>query len=94
MPTRYGQSKYQPLADYLATLTVDEVMLTFAEIEAILGTALPPSARAAPFWANLIDSWHRSVQAQAWRRAGWQVAVANVGLGMVTFARVRSDSTE
>jgi hypothetical protein len=83
-----GPRKYAPLTQYLAGLAADEVTLTFAELEAILGTALPPSARAAPFWANLTDSWQRSAQAAAWRRAGWRVAVVNVGLGMVTFARV------
>ncbi len=30
-------SKYQPLADYLATQETDTVRLTFAEFEAILG---------------------------------------------------------
>ena len=91
--TRYGPRKYERLTTYLAGLTADEVMLTFGEIEAIVGTALPPSARSAPFWANAADSLHRSAQATAWRRAGWRVATSNVSLGVVTFARARSDST-
>ena len=40
----YGLRKYDPLATYLAGLTVEEVTLTLGEIEAILGAALPPSA--------------------------------------------------
>ncbi len=94
MPTR-GPRKYDPLAAYLAGLAADEVMLTFAEIEAILGTALPPSARAMPFWVNATDRSRRPAQARAWRRAGWQAAHIDLrdDPPTVTFARVRSDST-
>ena len=70
MPMRYGPRKYDPLADYLAALTVDEVTLTFAEIEAIIGAPLPPSARLRTWWANTAGS----AQARAWRSAGWRMA--------------------
>ena len=88
MPTR-GPRKYDPLTAYLVGLAADEVTLTFAAIERLLGAALPPSARTGHFW---VTATRASPQARAWRRAGWRMAVANVGLGMVTFARVRSDS--
>jgi hypothetical protein len=88
MPER-GPRKYDPLTAYLAGLAADEVTLTFAELEVLLGAALPPSARTGHFW---VTATRASPQARAWRRAGWRMAVANVGLGMVTFARVRSDS--
>jgi hypothetical protein len=88
--TRYGPPKYQPLSAYLAALAADEVTLTLGEIEAILGTALPPSARASKFWANVSAGVHRSVQAQAWRRAGWRVARPDLrgGTPAVTFQRL------
>ena len=87
---RSGPRKYDPLTDYLTGLTADEVTLTFAEIEAIIGALLPPSARAALFWTNVPDSLRRSVQAQAWRRAGWRVARVELEADppAVTFARV------
>jgi len=45
MPNRTPPGrKYQPLADYLAAHPADEVTLTFAQIEAILGAPLPSSA--------------------------------------------------
>jgi hypothetical protein len=90
MPRRPGPRKYDPLAAYLAGLAADRVVLSFAEIAAILGTALPPSARTPRFWLNAAS---RSPQARAWRRVGWRVAASNVGLGTVTFARDRPDST-
>jgi hypothetical protein len=67
---RYSPPKYQPLTDYLVALAADEATLTFAEIEAIVGTALPPSARTSRFWASVTAGVHRLPQAQAWRRAG------------------------
>ena len=45
-------SKYQPLADYLAAQTADEVRLSFAAIEAILGAALPTSAYQRMWWTS------------------------------------------
>ena len=41
---RSGPRKYEPLAAYLAALTIDEVTLTLVEIEAIIGAPLPRSA--------------------------------------------------
>ena len=85
----YGPRKYTPLTTYLASLAADEVTLTFAEIEAIIGTTLPSSVSRASFWANTATSWGSSSQSTAWRRAGWRVAGTNVGGGTVTFARVQ-----
>jgi hypothetical protein len=45
MPGRGAPPKYQPLAAYLAALTVAAVRLTFPEIEAIIGAPLPVTAR-------------------------------------------------
>ena len=93
--SHYGPRKYDPLTRYLAGLVVDEVSLTFGEIEAILGAPLPPSARTPLFWINVTDSLGRSVQAQAWRRAGWRMARVELEADppAVTFQRVRSESS-
>ena len=93
MPPRPGPRKYDPLTAYLAALAADEVTLTFAEIEAIIGTALPPSARTSRFWTNVTAGVHRS--AQAWRRAGWRVVRTQMHSKppAVTFARVGAGSS-
>ena len=81
----YGPRKYDPLTRYLAALTVDEVTLTFPEIEAIIGAPLPASASLSSFWPRTA----RELVARPWVRAGWQVARAHLhsATPAVTFAR-------
>ena len=90
--TRFGPRKYDPLTRYLADLTADEVTLTFAEIEAIVGVPLPPSARNPNFWSNAPSGIFRD---RPWVRAGWRMARTQLrGEWLaVTFARFRPDST-
>src|SRR5215218_3764918 len=71
-----GPRKYEPLRDYLAGLpaAVGELTLALSEIEAILGTPLPPAAlRPRVWWAN-----DRAIpQARAWLAAGWRAGRPN-----------------
>ena len=67
--------KYQPLADWLAAQPRADVLLTFTQIEQILGAALPPSARASTSW--WMDSRPSRAQAQPRLAAGWQVAAVD-----------------
>ena len=61
-------AKYDPLKRYLSALPENGCMLTFSQIEEIIGAPLPPSARQhKSWWGN--DSTH--VQAQTWMSAGW-----------------------
>ena len=64
--------KYQPLADYLAAVPAETVTvtLTLPEVEALLGSPLPPSAGTLSWWANTAGPPH----ARAWLAAGWHVA--------------------
>ncbi len=63
MPT-----KYQPLFDFLAEATDDEVVLTFTEVATRIGGPLPESAILRPaWWAN-----QSFAQVQTWRAMGWQ----------------------
>jgi hypothetical protein len=91
MPRWPGPSRYHPLTRYLAGLTADEVTLTFAEIEAIIGAPLPAAARVRSWWANT----RAFGQGRAWLGASWRVARASLRPvpPTVTFARVRSDTT-
>ena len=69
-------TKYEPLRRHLAGLpaAVREVTLTFAELEAILGTPLPATAWGRKFWVNTSAAMGATMQARAWRVAGWRVA--------------------
>lgn len=80
-------SKYQPLADYLATLEQPEIEMSFADIEAVLRSELPAVARRSPaFWANSrTDDSHN--WAHRWLRAGWESAKVDVPGRSVVFRR-------
>lgn len=61
-------SRYQPLVDHLAAATGDEVVLTFARIEALIGGPVPISARVhAGYWAGANTPPARLLGAAGWR---------------------------
>jgi hypothetical protein len=61
------EGKYRPLFDYLSGNRSDEILLTLSEIEALLGSALPASARTTRGWWSNRD--RGSLQAAAWMDA-------------------------
>jgi hypothetical protein len=62
-------SKYESLAKHLARVNAPELVMTFAQVEEILGAPLPASARThRPWWAN---SAHGHVQSKGWLDAGY-----------------------
>ena len=80
-------SKYSPFATYLKNQTADEVRLSFADIERILGDDLPPSARAhVAWWANSrtadTHNW-----AHLWLEAGWERRQLDLAGESVVFHR-------
>ena len=85
------RSKYQPLTDYLATQPSDTVTLTFAEIEAMLGSRLPHTAHRPGWWSNS-PTWFP--HARTWLGVGWRVKTANLAWRTVTFVRQPSGRTE
>jgi hypothetical protein len=64
-------SKYDPLRDYLKKQTRDDFVLTFEEIEDILGFALPRSAQRAEWWDEAPSPQHPREQADAIRDGGY-----------------------
>lgn len=82
------KSKYQPLADHLATYPGVEWRPTFAEVERVLGAALPKAAREKEDWWEAADSR----QARAWLDAGWEVVRAELDERTVTFRRRPPDA--
>lgn len=76
---------YQPLLDFLAASADDSLVLSFAEIEALIDRPLSVSAQVAPsFWTSAPDiPFVRALQAM-----GWQ-AHLDVKAHAVTFHRRR-----
>jgi hypothetical protein len=80
-------SKYAPLADYLKKQRHDRVPMTFAEIERITGTKLPPSAtRHRPWWSN---NPNNSVMTRVWLDAGFESEQVDMAGRKLVFKRVR-----
>ena len=84
--------KYQPLADYLAGVEGDRIILTLTlvEIEQIIGQSLPRSAWTHGWWANTAGFVH----ARVWLGAGWEVSVRSLRTppAAITFARRSPDT--
>ncbi|MDP6976618.1 MAG: hypothetical protein QF575_08650 [Acidimicrobiales bacterium] len=79
-------SKYDPLLQYLSKSDQSVLTLSFADIERILGDALPPSARQhQAWWANETVGTHP--HANAWMDAGFAIEDADLNAGKVTFRR-------
>jgi hypothetical protein len=64
-------AKYDPLRDYLLRQRLQEIILTFREVESILGDRLPAYASKPQWWANIANPKHGRVQREAWRAAGY-----------------------
>ena len=83
--------KYDPLCAYLVTMPGEEVCYTFAEVEAIIGAPLPPTAlRHTAWWANSCRFDHP--QARAWMAGGWTAGV-DLDNTCVTFFRRETQPT-
>ena len=81
-------SVYAPLNHYLRAVIGDVVPMSFADVEAILGRALPGSARRHPaWWSNNVGT---HVNAAAWRGAGWRTSQVSIPGERVTFVREAS----
>jgi hypothetical protein len=79
--------KYRPLQAHLERRAGRPEMLTFEDIEQIIGKMLPESAiKHRSFWANdNQDNGH----ARAWVRAGYRVAYLDREQKVVRFERTR-----
>lgn len=81
-------SAYRPLFKYLDKRFADEVVLTFGEIEDLLGSKLPEAAtQRADWWMAPAPGDPASGQAGAWLEAR-RTAVPNLLAQRVSFARI------
>jgi hypothetical protein len=75
------------LHNYLVNRHADNVVLTFTQIEDLLGSALPDSARARQeWWTNQDNDADKSSLSDAWVLAG-RTAKANLLARTVAFER-------
>lgn len=80
-------SKYFPLYKFLQQNEGAPVSLTLGEIEQLLGTTLPGSARSrAGWWSNRTSG---AVQASAWMDAGYHVKAVDLAAETVQFGKAQ-----
>ena len=85
--TRRVPAEYQSLHTYLDHRYASSVVLTFDQIELLLGFALPAPARTErDWWASIAAS--ASSYSEAWTGAG-RTATPNLSARTVTFERLR-----
>jgi hypothetical protein len=90
VPEGSYEGEYQLLYEYLRDRYATTVVLTFAEIEDLLGFPLPESARLRlEWWHSPGTTEHPSAQADSWRLAS-RTATVNMVAQSVVFERERS----
>lgn len=84
--------KYRFLYKYLDTRYADRVVLTFGQIEDLLGFALPDPARAdSAWWMKVREDTAEPQCSDAWTLAH-RTASPNLTAGHVVFDRVASEA--
>ena len=82
--TPHVPGEYRALYTYLEHRYASVVVLTFEQIESLLGFALPTPARTErEWWTDILDTPRHSA---AWTGAG-RTAAPNLGAGTITFER-------
>jgi hypothetical protein len=81
-------AEYKALHKYLRERFAQRVVLTFAEIEDLMGSALPPVAREQRGWWTE-PGGDGALQSRTWTQAD-RTAVPNFSARIVTFERVSS----
>jgi hypothetical protein len=87
-PARAVSGQYRPLYKYLQERYADRIVMTFSEVEDVLGVKLPEEARRdEAWWMQPLSGSRASNHADAWIFAS-RLATANVPAQIVVFERV------
>jgi hypothetical protein len=79
--------KYEPLTQFLRKQAADEIPMTFAQLERILGTKLPPKAqRYRAWWSNNPSN---NVLTKAWLEAGFRSEKVDLEARKLMFRRIK-----
>lgn len=78
-------SKYEPLEQFLKQHSTQEVPMTFAEIEKVVGFPLPEKASAIRAWWSNNPS--NNVMTKAWLAAGFITERVDMGSRRLVFRR-------
>ena len=76
--------KYDPLKAFLQEQSSENVPMTFAEIEGLLGTSLPKSKQYPAWWSNNPSN---NTMTQAWLDAGFATEQVDIASGRLVFRK-------
>jgi hypothetical protein len=80
-----SMGKYTPLGDYLRAQQRNEVPMTFAQIERVIGGTLPHSHRYRAWWSN---NAFNSVMTKVWLDAGFRSADVDIEKRKLVFRKL------
>ncbi|HKS17681.1 MAG TPA: hypothetical protein VJS63_00550 [Bradyrhizobium sp.] len=78
--------KYSRLGEFLRAQRAQEIPMTFAEIERVIGGKLPPNSPQYPAWWSNNPS--NNVMTKVWLNAGFRTEQVDVKSRKVVFRRV------
>ena len=81
-------SKYDRLADHLAASGAATIILTFAEIEAIVGPLPETARRSVEWWDVTVSGRYTDAHALLWWHAGYVADRPDFAAHTVTFRRL------
>ena len=82
--------KYEPLTGFLRKQAGNEVEMTFAQIERVIGSKLPPKAQEhRAWWSNNASN---NVMTKAWLEAGFRSEKVDMAARKLFFRRVRASA--
>lgn len=82
-------SKYVDLGNYLRKQDLERIPMTFSQIERIIGSKLPASARYRAWWSN---NDFNSVMTKVWKEAGFESEQVDMAGRKLVFRRIRKPS--
>ena len=80
--------KYEPLGEFLRRQQADEVAMTFAEIERVIGAKLPPNSPNYPAWWS--NNPTNNVMTKVWLNAGFRTEQVDVRSRKLVFRRAET----
>ena len=83
-------SKYEPLTQFLSANRTEEIPMTFAEIEKVVGFKLPEKASGIRAWWSNNPS--NNVMTRAWLAAGYVTERVDMGSRRLVFRRRLTDT--
>jgi hypothetical protein len=83
--------KYSRLGEFLRSQRTNQVPMTFAEIERVIGDKLPPNSPHYPAWWSNNPS--NNVMTKVWLEAGFRTEQVDVKARRLVFRRTKQDTS-